>query len=243
MPFDLLADDGNTGGVNGIHDMGGMHGFGPIEPRQHEETFHADWEKRVPGLVTGATRSGGMNIDSFRHGIERMPPAEYLSASYYERHLFTAELNLVEKGVLTPQEIEARIELLRRDPLAAPRREDRQDAEHVLRARLTSEPPPSADASRARYQPGDPVVTRTVHPHGHTRLPRYARDKRGVIERFHGIDTLPDANAHGRGPAAEPLYSVRFAASELWGESAEGPGSVYIDLWESYLEPLEEPSA
>jgi len=239
----VLAGDGNTGVVNGIHDMGGMHGFGPIEPRQHEETFHADWEKRVPGLVTGATRSGAMNIDSFRHGIERMAPAEYLLASYYERHLFTAELNLVEKGVLTPREIEARIELLRRNPRAAQRREDRQDAERVLAARLSSEAPPMADASRARYQPGDPVVTRTVHPHGHTRLPRYARGKRGVIERFHGVDTLPDANAHGRGPAAEPLYSVRFAASELWGESAEGLGSVNIDLWESYLEPLEDTSA
>src|SRR4029453_6124114 len=87
--------------VNGVHDMGGMHGFGPIEPRQNEAAFHADWEKRVPGITTAAARGGGVNLDQFRYGIERMRPAHYLSASYYERHLFTAELNLVEKGVLT----------------------------------------------------------------------------------------------------------------------------------------------
>jgi nitrile hydratase beta subunit len=229
--------------VNGIHDMGGMHGFGPIDPRHHEEQFHADWEKRVPGLVTAATRSGAMNIDSFRHGIERMPPAEYLSSSYYERHLYTVVLNLIERGVLTPEEIEARIELLQRDPAAALRRDDPPLAKRVLTARVTSDPPPPPDTAQARYKPGDQVVTRTVHPQGHTRLPRYARGKRGVIDRFYGVDTLPDANAHGRGPSPEPLYTVRFTAAELWGASAEGPGTVNVDLWESYLEPVEGGSA
>jgi nitrile hydratase len=215
--------------------MGGMQGFGPIEPRQHEESFHAEWEKRVPGLVAAAALSG-VNIDEFRHGIERMAAEVYLAASYYERHLFTAELNLVEKGVLTPDEIEARVELLRRDPSAAQRREDPALAEQVMRARVRSAPLAAFDASLARFHPGDEVVTRNVHPHGHTRLPRYARGKRGVINRLHGVETLPDASAHGHGPAPEPLYSVRFQATELWGASADGPGTVNIDLWESYLE-------
>jgi nitrile hydratase len=194
--------------------MGGMHGFGPIRPRQNEETFHAEWEKRVPGLGAVSGHHGVYNIDEFRHGIERMDPREYLAASYYERHLFTIETNLIEKGVLTGNEIEARLELLRRDPTSMGRRDDPALAERV--------------------------VTRNVHTRGHTRLPRYARGKRGQIDRFQGIETLPDASAHGRGRRPEPLYSVRFDAAELWGASADGPGSVYLDLWESYLEPVED---
>lgn len=225
--------------MNGVHDMGGMHGFGPIEPRSNEETFHAEWEKRVPGLVGVATRSG-TNIDQLRHGIERMAPARYLAASYYERHLFSAELNLVEKGVLTTDEIEARVALLGADPSAVARRDDTALAEATIRARVESRLPPASDAARARFQLGDRIVTRNVHVHGHTRLPRYARGKRGVIHLFQGVETLPDANAHDRGPSPEPLYSVRFDARELWGASADGPGSVFIDLWESYLEPFQE---
>jgi nitrile hydratase beta subunit len=225
--------------MNGVHDMGGMHGFGPIEPRLNEETFHAEWEKRVPGLAGAASRSGA-TVDEFRHGIEIMAPARYLAASYYERHLFTIELSLLERGVLTTDEIEARVELLRTDPSAVARRDDPGLAEATIRARTESRLPPTSDPARARFQPGDDVVTRNVHVQGHTRLPRYARGKRGVIHLFQGVETLPDANAHHRGPSPEPLYSVRFDARELWGPSADGPGSVYIDLWESYLEPFQE---
>jgi nitrile hydratase len=226
--------------MNGVHDMGGMHGFGPIRPRENEQSFHAEWEKRLAGIGT-AGRRGTFNIDEFRHGIERMEPAHYLSASYYERHLATYETNFVEKGVLSHEEIAARVELLRRDPASIPRRDDPALAEQIVRARLSSELPPPADPTKARFRPGDLVVTRNVHSSGHTRLPRYARGKHGVIDRFHAVDTLPDASAHGRGPSPEPLYSVRFTAAELWGASADGRGSVNIDLWESYLEPdLEE---
>jgi nitrile hydratase subunit beta len=231
------ADD--HGHVNGIHDMGGAHGYGPIEPEQNQEIFHAEWEKRVPALSAATRVTHTLNIDESRYGIERMPPAEYLTHTYYERHLFTLELNLVEKGVLTEQEIEQRIEQLQRDPGAVTRRDDPQHADALINYRRYVELPPSPDTARARFRPGDRVQARNVHPEGHTRLPRYARGKRGVIDRFHGVETLPDANAHGRGPSPEPLYSVRFAATELWGPSADGPGSVFIDLWESYLEPLE----
>jgi nitrile hydratase len=226
--------------VNGVHDMGGTHGYGPIRPRENDETFHDEWEKRVPGL-SGITRLAGIvNIDESRHGIERMPPDQYLTATYYERHLFTVELNLIEKGILSSDEIERRIELLQRDPSALPRRDDPALAERVVSARLRSEFPTSTEPRQPRFKPGDGVIARNIHPTGHTRLPRYARGKRGVIDLYHGVDILPDANAHGRGPSPEPLYSVRFEASELWGASADGPGSVNIDLWESYLEPLAE---
>lgn len=225
--------------MNGIHDMGGTHGYGPIEPRQNEEIFHAEWEKRVPGLSAATRVNDTINIDESRHGIERMSPAAYLTSTYYERHLYTIELNLLEKGVLTAEEIEQRIEQLQRDPGSMQRRDDPAQADRLLRYRRHVEQPPPPDPACARYVVGDHVRTRNVHPEGHTRLPRYARGKRGVIDRFHGVETLPDANAHRRGPSPEPLYSVRFDAVELWGASADGRGSVYIDLWESYLEPLE----
>jgi nitrile hydratase subunit beta len=230
--------------VNGIHDMGGMHGFGPIRPREHDEAFHAEWEKRVPGLSTVSALHGIYNIDESRHGIERMEPAQYLASTYYERHLFTIETNLVEKGVLSRDEIEARLQLLRRgDASAAARRDDPEMARRLVLARLANGVPPQpSDAPPPRFRAGDRVITRNVHSAGHTRLPRYARGKQGVVDRFYGVDTLPDASAHGRGPSPEPLYSVRFAAEELWGASADGQGSVYLDLWESYLLPIEEDS-
>jgi nitrile hydratase len=225
--------------MNGVHDMGGMHGFGPIQPRQNEETFHAEWEKRVPGLQGAGMMQGVYNIDEMRHGIERMDPAAYLTSSYYERHLFTVEKNFVEKGVLSVEEIEARVAQLRGN-VEAQRRDDPELAERMIRARLRIERPPAPEPGTARFKIGQRVVARNEHPLGHTRLPRYVRGKHGVINRYFGVDTLPDASAHGRGPSAEPLYNVRFEAAELWGVSADGPGWVHVDLWESYLEPVED---
>jgi nitrile hydratase len=141
---------------------------------------------------------------------------------------------------LTRDEIERRLEQLRRDPGAQERRDDPALASRVIQARLASEPLPAIDAAPARFHPGDPVVVRNVHPHGHTRMPRYVRGKRGTVDRYYGVEPLPDANAHGLGPAPEPLYSVRFDADELWGASADGRGAVNVDLWESYLEPAAE---
>ena len=222
--------------MNGVHDMGGTHGFGPIRPRENDEPFHDPWERRVHAMVGVVRTQGVYNIDESRHGIERMPPAAYLGSGYFERWLSSLERNLVDKGVLTKEEIEARTAELARNPKAELACcEDPALAERVVRERLARgglpEPGPS------RFEPGDRVVTRNTHPIGHTRLPRYARGKQGEIDRFHGIDTLPDANAHGKGPSPEPLYSVRFEASELWGDSAAPRQKVYIDLWESYLEP------
>jgi len=220
--------------VNGVHDMGGMHGFGPVRPRDNDEPMHADWEGRVNALVNVVRARGVYNIDESRHGIERMRPAEYLRASYYERWLASLETNLVDKGVLTREEIEARTAQMERNT-EVPRRDDPELAREVIAMRMAPGDPPRPGPSR--FKPGDAVRARNVHPSGHTRLPRYARGKHGVIDRYYGIDTLPDANAHGRGPSPEPLYSVRFTAQELWGASAEPNQTVNIDLWQSYLEP------
>jgi nitrile hydratase subunit beta len=217
--------------LNGVHDMGGMHGFGPIEREENEPVFHAEWE----GHVLAMNRLLNMyNIDEFRYGIERMNPADYLRASYYERWLATVEYNLIKAGVVRPEELSERTALLRENP----------DAEQPRGGSMPETAPASVAGSgeheaeiTPRFSPGDAVIARNVHPTGHTRQPRYVRGKRGVVHRVLGVEIFPDTNAHGLGENPQPLYSVRFEARELWGESAEPRQVVYVDLWEPYLEP------
>jgi nitrile hydratase subunit beta len=218
--------------MNGVHDMGGMHGFGRIVREENEPVFHADWEAHVRAMMTEVRSRGYFNIDASRHGIERMEPAHYLRASYYERWLATIELNLIEGGFIASEEVDARTELLREDPEATLPRS--------AAVASVPEPPhesPDSPLPESHFAVGDAVVTRNIHPPGHTRLPRYARGKRGVIQRLHGAQIFPDSNAHGLGENPQPLYAVRFDARELWGEAAEPCQTVSLDLWESYLEP------
>jgi len=221
--------------MNGVHDMGGMHGFGPIQ--RDEETFHGDWEKRVHALLaTAFTRGiGPRNIDASRHALERMLPSAYLQSSYYERWLAALQTGLVEEGVLDEASIDARASLYLRDPhAAAASRSGPSGVEREWAPRRAYQP--RSDGPAPGFALGDQVMTRNIHPPGHTRLPRYARGKQGVINRIHGIHVFPDTNAHGLGPHPQPLYSVRFEAAELWGATAERAASVYLDLWECYLE-------
>ncbi len=219
--------------MNGVHDLGGMHGFGPVEREEHEPLFHAAWEARVLGIM-GVVRGqrGYFNLDAFRHGIERMPPAEYLRSTYYERWLASVEYNLIEQGLIDGDELEARVAFLREHPEADPPPARSVTVPPRAREREPQSPPPAP-----RFAVGDAVVTRNVHPRGHTRLPRYARGKRGLIHLIHGPQTFPDTNAHGLGEQPQVLYNVRFEGRELWGESSEPREAVYLDLWESYLEP------
>jgi nitrile hydratase subunit beta len=223
--------------VDGIHDLGGMHGFGKVERDDHEGRFDADWEAAVVAIMQRGRRTGLFSIDEFRHAIERMPPDRYLALTYFERWLDGITRLLVEKGVVDPARLAARTRFFADRP-GAP-----------ATAAMESVPTPPATGAEERWPPireattpprfaaGERVVTRTFHPRGHTRLPRYARGKRGVVHQYHGVHVFPDTHAHGRGEAPQPLYSVRFEAGELWADAAEPRASVYIDLWESYLEP------
>jgi nitrile hydratase beta subunit len=231
--------------MNGVHDLGGMHGFGPIEREDDEPVFHAPWERLVFAITRAARAQGLYNIDESRRAIERMEPARYLAASYYERWLASAVTNLVEKGVVTAAELEARMELLARtdrtDRHAAASRNDVPGlAERVL-ASLQGPPDFRRPGPAPKFAVGDRVLTRNMHPPHHTRLPRYARGKPGVIHAVHGSFVFPDTNAHGHGESQHPLYTVRFDARALWSESAEpGHEAVFLDLWESYLLPAPE---
>jgi nitrile hydratase subunit beta len=227
--------------MNGIHDLGGMDGFGPVVVEANEPYFHADWERTVLGLHLAGRTVGLFNGDEHRHGIERMDPIDYLRSSYYERWLASIATLLFEKGVLTTEEVAARVEELKAIPEGVwPGRD-----EPAFVARFRNRPSGGAragdqNAPAPRFRPGDAVITRNMHPAGHTRLPRYARAKRGVIDYFQGIQAFADSNAHGLGPQPQAVYSVRFRAEELWGETAEPNQLLYIDLWESYLLPVDE---
>lgn len=218
--------------MNGVHDLGGMHGFGPVE-RERDEPYHAAWELRMHALA----HTGFYHLDEFRSGIERMDPAAYLAASYYERWLATMETNLIEKGVLTREEIDTRHALYAADSARpVPRNDDPAVTERATIRRRGSQPP-DPDPPLPRFAHGDAVRARNVHPGGHTRLPRYARGKRGTIAAVREREILPDTHFNGHPGDWQWVYTVRFAARELWGDAADPNGSVHIDLWETYLDP------
>ena len=222
--------------MNGIHDMGGMHGFGPVSPEADEPVFHAEWEGRVFAIRAQLARFGG-NIDQRRSNIEQIRPDRYLRISYYERWLDTALRYCAERGLIANAERKA-IEtvrnaselsrLLSRDKPAPPR------VEPV---------PPRAGSGYARpidapalFSVGQTVRARNINPATHTRLPRYARGKIGIVTADHGGFVFPDSNAIGEGESPKGLYTVRFTAQELWGERGHPRDTVSLDLWEPYLE-------
>jgi nitrile hydratase len=217
--------------MNGVHDMGGMHGMGPIVIEPDEPVFHADWEKRVFATRLACAYHRRWNSDINRYAVERMPPADYLASSYYEHVLFGLETVLVEQGVVTAEElasgraagqavVKSMLDIAGLDTLLQQR----------IRARREEKVAP-------KFKTGDAVVARNTHPAGHTRLPRYARGRHGVIDRDFGVYVFPDTNAMSRDPKPQHLYSVRFSARELWGDSAAARDSVYVNLWDDHLDP------
>jgi nitrile hydratase subunit beta len=205
--------------VDGVHDLGGMEDFGAVARESDEPVFHAPWEGRVFAIGGIITAQGLASTNSVRHAIERMDPAHYLGSPYYEHWLTAFATLLVERGVLTSEELDAR------------------SGGPFQLSRASQAPPWKPGApQRARFALHQLVRVREIAPRGHTRCPRYVRGKRGTVERCDGSFKLPDADAHGADAPVEATYSVRFEALELWGESAQADASVSVDLWESYLQ-------
>jgi nitrile hydratase len=217
--------------MNGAQDLGGMMGFGPVAAERDEPWFHAAWERRAFAVTLAAGATGAWNLDMSRHARESLPPAEYLAATYYEIWTKGVEKLVVQRGLVTPEELKAG------RPLTPPAPVQRVLKAEDIPATLGRGPPTDRPAEHpARFAEGDRVATRNMHPSGHTRLPRYARGKRGVVERVNGVFVFPDANAHGHGERPQWLYTVRFSGTELWGDDADPALTVSIDAWESYLE-------
>jgi nitrile hydratase len=217
--------------MDGVHDMGGMDGFGKVEPEPDEPVFHAPWEGRVLAMQRAMGYAGAWHIDMARFAQERLPPPVYLTASYYQRWALGLESNLVERGYAGPDEIAAGHALRPGKPL------NRKLTTDVVKQGLTRGSFYRQARAGARFKPGDQVRTKNIHPTTHTRLPRYARDKLGVVELVHGCHAFPDAVAIGKGDDAQWLYTVVFEATKLWGPDADPSLKVSIDAFEPYLDP------
>jgi len=218
--------------MNGIHDMGGMDGLGPILREANEPVFHEAWEARMFGLAQASTHPAGYTVDLFRYLGEQMPAAAYLAQSYYERWYFLTALALLQGGMVTLAELSS--------GRAAPgfaRRADAVKAEAVPSAITGGKDSTRESKAPPRFARGQSVRARNIHPAGHTRLPRYVRGRRGVILRRHGAHVFPDSRAMGGGENPQELYTVAFTARELWGPDAAAGDEIHLDLWESYIEP------
>src|SRR5258707_2542899 len=202
--------------MNGVHDMGGMHGLGPIEVEKDEPVFHEPWEARTFVMTRALGAWKKWNLDASRYQLEQIPPAEYLRMSYYEKWFVRLVELVVTTGLVSRSEVESG----RADPGSA-RYKPALTVEGVPASALNRNIPPSDDPTiEPLLTPGERVRARNINPVGHTRLPRYARGKVGQIDRDHGVYLFPDTNAHGLGENRQHLYSVRFAAQELWGDEA-----------------------
>jgi nitrile hydratase len=218
--------------MNGIHDMGGMHGMGPVQPEVNEPVFHAVWEGRVYAITRAIGVWRKWNIDTGRYYIEGIPPAEYLRMSYYEKWFTRMVTLLIKTGLVTKEEVDTGKPALGQSKQTPPLRPEGVAA-IALNRNIASQREP---AIRPKFKKGQRVRALNMQPLGHTRLPRYARGKAGEIDRDHGVYNFPDTNADGRGPKRQHVYAVRFAARELWGPAASPHDFVYLDLWDDYLE-------
>ena len=201
--------------MDGIHDLGGRQGFGPVRHSPTAQAFHEPWEKRVNALYSLAVKLGVFNMDEYRHAIERMEPRHYLSASYYERTLTSLATLCIEKGLVTREDLERR-------------------AEGSFPLALASAAGRSNVAERQRLEIGDRVRVRIDHVPGHVRMPAYIRGKTGVVVGTSPVYPFPDAHAHGVPADDEPTYDVRFSSTDLWPNSAD-PAFVHVGVFQSYL--------
>jgi nitrile hydratase len=216
--------------MNGVNDMGGMQDMGAVRVEKNEPVFHAEWERRI--LALDEAVDGDWPGGAGRYQRELIPPAEYLRMSYYERRLSSLSELLIKSGMLTRRELETGVaeggntkgrKVLRADE---------------VRATIAGGfPSTSTVPATAKFHPGERVRARNINPTGHTRLPRYARGKQGAVARDHGVFVFNDSLVQGLGERPQHLYSVSFAARELWGPDAPANDSVHLDLWDDHLEP------
>lgn len=226
--------------MDGPHDLGGRYGFGPVRRSVSEPVFKAEWERKAFGLTFAGLGHGIFNIDENRYARERMAPRDYLGCSYYELWLAGLEANLLDAGVITPAQLEARTRQYREGTAVPLPQRSMPEFVAGMRAAIFAGLSPAREVDHApRYAVGERVRTRIAHPRGHTRLPAYARGRPATIARVLKAYVFPDSNAHRLGEAAQYVYSLRLQARDLWGEDADPNMSLNMDVWESYIEPAD----
>lgn len=225
--------------MNGVHDLGGTDGLGPVPVPESEPVYHEEWEKAAFAMFSMCFRAGFFGVDAFRYGIEQMHPAAYLLSPYYDHWAHAVEHYGVAKGVLDEAEIDKRMQFFLENPDAPmPEREDPDLLAFVDGVVKSGAPAGRPSDKVAKFAVGDLVTVVDDSPHGHTRKARYIRGKTGVVEMAHGTMIYPDSAGNGGDDAPEHVYTVKFTNEELWGsEAAEPNGVVYFDVWEPYITP------
>lgn len=223
--------------MNGVFDLGGTDGLGPVVTEENEPVFRAEWEKAAFAMFAPSFRAGLFGVDQFRHGIEKMDPAEYLLSNYYEHWAHAVEHYADKAGLIDKAELERRIQHYRENPDAPlPDRKDPELMEFIEIAVKQGAPANRESDKVARFTVGDRVAIKADSPPGHTRRARYIRGRTGEITHAHGTFIYPDSAGNGEGDAPEHLYTVRFTSAELWGPDMADPNnSSYFDVWEPYL--------
>lgn len=218
--------------MNGVHDMGGMDGFGKVEPELNEPVFHTAWEARVLGMVRAMSAAGAFNIDASRFYRETLPPDVYLASSYYKKWFLGLEDMLLAKGFITADDVAAAHAVAPAKPLKPGKLVADDVPRTMVRGTFTRTAP-----APAKFKAGDRVRAKNIHPSGHTRLPRYVRGHVGIVERDYGCQVFPDSAANDAGENPQWLYTVVFDGPELWGADSDPSVKVSVDAFEPYLEP------
>ncbi|QLQ09923.1 MAG: nitrile hydratase subunit beta [Nocardioidaceae bacterium] len=224
--------------MNGLFDLGGADGLGPVNPPAEEAIFRAEWEKSVFAMFSALFRAGWFGLDSFRHGIEVMDPSVYLKSPYYEHWLHTYEINGARNGELDMDELDRRTQYYLDNPDAPmPAHEPNQELLDFANAIVPAGVPAQRPTDNpVRFSVGDVVTLSTMAPLGHTRLARYVRGKTGTVIAYRGSFIYPDAAGNLRGEDPQHVYTVEFDGAELWGEYAEPNTTVTFDVWDPYIE-------
>jgi len=218
--------------MDGVHDMGGMDGFGKVEPEANEPVFHEPWEGRVLAMNRTMGATGAWNIDMSRHSREVLPPHIYLAATYYQKWFLGLRQMLLDRGLIDADEVASGHALrpgkpLKRGPFTL------KDVARVLTRGKFGRP----TNTEAKFKIGDRVRCKNIHPLGHTRLPRYVRGHVGVVELNHGTQVFPDSAAIDGTENPQWLYTVVFESRQLWGADADPTIKISVDAFEPYLEP------
>ncbi|MFC5995182.1 nitrile hydratase subunit beta [Pseudonocardia hispaniensis] len=231
--------------MNGVHDLGGTDGLGPVVIPEHEPVWRAEWEKAAFALFPTNFRAGLFGVDMFRYGIEQMHPAVYLLSPYYEHWLHSAEHYAVASGVIDPAELDAKTQHYLENPdEPLPERKDPELLAFVDAAVKHGAPARRESDRQPKFTVGERVTVVEDSPRGHTRRARYIRGKTGVVELAHGTFIYPDSAGNGGEDDPQHVYTIKFTNSELWGsETAEPNGVVYFDVWEPYIVPAREEAA
>jgi nitrile hydratase len=223
--------------MNGVHDMGGQQGFGRVLLEDNEPLFHAAWESRAMAVTVAMGASGQWHIDLSRAARESLPPAVYLSSSYYEIWIRALEKLMLERGMVTQAELASGQQTA--PPIKVNSVLTRANVDAALKAGSPTERPIDQPAL---FKVGQQVRARNIHPQGHTRLPRYVRGHVGTVVSVHGGHVFPDGHTLRATPpfhvSVQWLYTVVFDATTLWGDQSDPTVEVTVDAWESYLEAM-----